>query len=57
MTFGQRVYKKERDCTNTGDKLQNVCRRYKVFESELCISVSVAHVASKREMQNNFLVH
>jgi len=36
-----------RDCTNNFDKLKNVCRRYKLFESELCISVSEAKMAKE----------
>jgi len=49
--------KKENDCTNTGDKLQYVCRWYRVFEFELRISVSVAQMVKKGNMQDNFIVH
>jgi len=39
--------KTEREYTNTGDKLQYVCRRYRVFESEVCIPVRVAQMVKK----------
>jgi len=48
---------KYRDCTNTGDKEQYVCRRYRVFESEVCIPVRVAQMVKKREIQGNSIVH
>ena len=50
--------KKESDCANTGDKLQYVCRRYRVLESELCIPVSLAQMAKEeKELQDNFIAH
>ena len=47
---------KERDCTNIGDKLQNVCRRYRIFDSELCVCVSVERVAKKVKYRITYFI-